>query len=63
MKRLGLAAVAGIVQNHGGCVSYESNPERTTFHILLPKAHEKGINPENEILNHGAMTSGLNLIH
>jgi PAS domain S-box-containing protein len=62
-RGLGLAAVAGIVQNHGGCVSYESNPERTTFHILLPKAHEKGINPENEILNHGAMTSGLNLIH
>jgi len=62
-RGLGLAAVAGIVQNHGGCVSYESNPERTTFHILLPKAHEKGNNPENEILNHGAMTLGLNLIH
>jgi signal transduction histidine kinase len=62
-RGLGLAAVAGIVQNHGGCVSYESNPERTTFHILLPKAGEKGNNSENEILNHGAMTSGLNLIH
>jgi len=37
-RGLGLAAVAGIVQNHGGCVSLESTDDTTTFHILLPKA-------------------------
>jgi PAS domain S-box-containing protein len=39
-RGLGLAAVAGIVQNHGGCVSFEGSTEGTTFHILLPKASE-----------------------
>jgi signal transduction histidine kinase len=41
-RGLGLAAVAGIVQNHGGCVSFDSKSEGTTFHILLPRANEKG---------------------
>ena len=62
-RGLGLAAVAGIVQNHGGCISFESSPEETTFHILLPRASEKGIHSENEILNQTPMTSGLNRIH
>jgi signal transduction histidine kinase len=39
-RGLGLAAVAGIVQNHGGCVSFESSAGITTFHILLPIAKE-----------------------
>ena len=62
-RGLGLAAVAGIVQNHEGCISFESSPEETTFHILLPRASEKGIHSENEILNQTPMTSGLNRIH
>jgi len=37
-RGLGLAAVAGIVQNHGGCVSFNSTTDTTTFHILLPEA-------------------------
>jgi len=37
-RGLGLAAVAGIVQNHGGCVSLGSSHETTIFHIALPKA-------------------------
>ncbi len=62
-RGLGLAAVAGIVQNHGGCVSFDSSSEGTTFHILLPRATPKGNNSENEILNPSPMTSGLNQIH
>ena len=62
-RGLGLAAVAGIVQNHGGCVSFDSGPEETTFHILLPKAEEKGNNFENELLNQTTISSGLNRIH
>ena len=61
-RGLGLAAVAGIVQNHGGCVSFDSSSEGTTFHILLPRATPKGNNSENEILNPSPMTSGLNQI-
>ena len=59
-RGLGLAAVAGIVQNHGGCVSFDSSSEGTTFHILLPRAKQKGSNSENELLNHTPMTAGLN---
>jgi len=62
-RGLGLAAVAGIVQNHGGCVSYDSSPEETTFHILLPRAAEKESQAENEIRTQTPMTSGLNRIH
>ena len=40
-RGLGLAAVAGIVQNHGGCISFESSAEKTRFYILLPRAKEK----------------------
>ena len=50
-RGLGLAAVAGIVQNHGGCVSFDSDPQKTTFHILLPRAQGNSTNTENEILN------------
>ncbi len=61
-RGLGLAAVAGIVQNHGGCVSYTSTPEGTTFHLLLPKAGDNG-NSENEILNQTPMTRGVKHIN
>ncbi len=37
-RGLGLAAVQGIVRNHGGCISVESAPLRgTAFHIYLPR--------------------------
>jgi two-component system cell cycle sensor histidine kinase/response regulator CckA len=62
-RGLGLAAVAGIVQNHGGCVSFESSSKGTTFHILLPKARENVSNPGKEILNHDAMTADLHQPH
>ena len=45
-RGLGLAAVAGIVQNHGGCVSFDSTPDITTFHILLPKTKKSRPHPE-----------------
>ncbi len=62
-RGLGLAAVAGIVQNHGGCISYDSSPEKTTFHILLPKAMAKANNSENEILNHASRKAEKERIH
>ena len=36
-RGMGLAAAKGIVQNHNGCISVTSGPERTTFDILLPR--------------------------
>jgi len=62
-RGLGLAAVAGIVQNHGGCVSIESNSEGTTFHILLPKADENGNSPGKSILSKGGMNLNLHQLH
>jgi nitrogen-specific signal transduction histidine kinase len=62
-RGLGLAAVAGIVQNHGGCVSIESNSEGTTFHILLPKAEENGNSPGKSILSKGGMNLNLHHVH
>jgi PAS domain S-box-containing protein len=62
-RGLGLAAVAGIVQNHGGCVSIESNSEGTTFHILLPKADENGNSPEKSILSKAGMNLNLHQLH
>jgi signal transduction histidine kinase len=59
-RGLGLAAVAGIVQNHGGCVTFDSAPEETTFHILLPKAQENGNNLGKEILNQSPMSANIN---
>jgi signal transduction histidine kinase len=53
-RGLGLAAVAGIVQNHGGCISFDSTSERTTFHILLPKAKKNETSTDNGILHHSA---------
>jgi signal transduction histidine kinase len=38
-RGLGLAAVQGIIREHGGSMSVESTPEKgTTFRILLPRA-------------------------
>jgi PAS domain S-box-containing protein len=62
-RGLGLAAVAGIVQNHGGCVSLKSSSQETTFRILLPIAKENGNNPEKEILRHTGVTLDLNHVH
>ncbi|MFC1826629.1 PAS domain S-box protein [Thermodesulfobacteriota bacterium] len=62
-RGLGLAAVAGIVQNHGGCVSFDSNSQGTTFHILLPMAKENGNSPGKEILQHKSITLDLNHVH
>ncbi len=61
-RGLGLAAVAGIVQNHGGCVSFDSGPDGTTFHILLPKAKDNG-SLENEILSNTFGAAGDSMIH
>jgi PAS domain S-box-containing protein len=61
-RGLGLAAVTGIVQNHGGCVSFKSSNAGTTFYILLPKAKEETKKFENKILSHPEMSSGTNLI-
>jgi PAS domain S-box-containing protein len=57
-RGLGLAAVAGIVQNHGGCVSFESSEAGTTFHLLLPRAEAKGKHSGNELLHQTTITSG-----
>ena len=62
-RGLGLAAVAGIVQNHGGCVSFESSSQGTTFYILLPMAKENGSGPGKEILRHTGVTLNLNHVH
>lgn len=37
---LGLALVAKIVGDHGGVIECESQPRRTVFRVLLPKARE-----------------------
>jgi PAS domain S-box-containing protein len=62
-RGLGLAAVAGIVQNHGGCVSFESSSRGTTFRILLPMAGEKINRPEKEILSQTQMAINLHHVH
>jgi two-component system nitrogen regulation sensor histidine kinase GlnL len=41
---LGLALVAKIVGDHGGMVACDSQPRRTTFHILMP-AHTARLSP------------------
>jgi len=61
-RGLGLAAVTGIVQNHGGCVSFTNSPEGTTFHILLPKAKENVNELESAILSHARVMSGSKLV-
>jgi two-component system nitrogen regulation sensor histidine kinase GlnL len=37
-KGLGLALVAKIVGDHGGVIEFDSEPRRTVFRIMLPKA-------------------------
>ncbi|MDF2096177.1 two-component system sensor histidine kinase NtrB [Aquibaculum arenosum] len=37
-KGLGLALVAKIVDDHGGVIEFESEPRRTLFNLMLPKA-------------------------
>jgi nitrogen-specific signal transduction histidine kinase len=61
-RGLGLAAVTGIVQNHGGCVSFASNPKGTTFHILLPKAKENVNELESALLSHVRILPGSKLV-
>ena len=39
-KGLGLALVAKIVGDHGGVIEFDSEPRRTTFRLMLPKAIE-----------------------
>ncbi len=42
-RGLGLSAVLGIVQNHGGCITFSSEAGKgATFHILIPRS-EKAI--------------------
>ncbi|MEW6220729.1 MAG: PAS domain S-box protein [Thermodesulfobacteriota bacterium] len=42
-RGLGLAAVAGIIQHHGGCVAATSRPgEGAVFRVHLPRAEESG---------------------
>jgi two-component system cell cycle sensor histidine kinase/response regulator CckA len=62
-RGLGLAAVAGIVQNHGGCVSFKNAPKGTTFHILLPIAQENSNGPGKKILQQTDMTLDLDHVH
>jgi len=62
-RGLGLAAVIGIVQNHGGCVSFKSSPAGTTFHILLPKAKKNVNELGGDILSHARIMSGSKLVH
>ena len=61
-RGLGLAAVTGIVQNHGGCVSLASSPKGTTFHILLPKAKENVNELESALLSHVRIPPGSKLV-
>jgi two-component system nitrogen regulation sensor histidine kinase GlnL len=37
-KGLGLALVAKIVGDHGGVIEFDSEPNKTVFRIMLPKA-------------------------
>ncbi|RDD62097.1 two-component system sensor histidine kinase NtrB [Ferruginivarius sediminum] len=41
-KGLGLALVAKIVGDHGGVIEFDSEPRRTIFRIMLPKAEGEG---------------------
>jgi len=61
-RGLGLAAVTGIVQNHGGCASFTSSPKGTTFHILLPKSKESVNTLKNNASSHATILSGSNLV-
>ena len=58
-RGLGLAAVAGIVQNHGGCVSLSSDAKGTTFHIMLPRAKDGTEMAENESLSRNGLAANL----
>lgn len=38
---LGLSTVKNIITNHGGCISFDSNPQFTSFYICLPIHEER----------------------
>jgi two-component system nitrogen regulation sensor histidine kinase GlnL len=40
-KGLGLALVAKIVGDHGGVIEFDSEPRRTVFRVMLPKAEQE----------------------
>lgn len=46
---LGLSVVHGIVRNHGGGITFTSEPDRgTTFHVFLPRSdHAEGLPEES----------------
>jgi CheY-like chemotaxis protein len=47
---LGLSVVHGIVRNHGGGITFSSEPDRgTTFHVFLPRSDHTEDLPEENI--------------
>jgi PAS domain S-box-containing protein len=48
---MGLAVVYGIVRNHGGAVTVQSEPGRgSTFEVFLPRAEKPEVNREEETI-------------